>query len=110
MLYYFEALFVTANYSRGKASGMKAVVSVTGKDRTGIIAAIAGELAACKINVLDISQTILHGNFVMIMHVDASDATVELGALGDRLQAAVKDWDIIVHVQHEDLFTSMHRV
>lgn len=89
---------------------MKAVVSVTGKDRTGIIARIAGELAECNINVLDISQTIMHGNFVMIMYVDVATANVELGALCDRLQSAVADWGLVVHVQHEDLFTSMQRV
>ena len=89
---------------------MKAIVSVMGKDRTGIIARVSGEIASCNINVLDISQTIMHGNFVMIMHVDVSAATVELGALCDRLQAAVKDWDLVVHVQHDDLFTHMQRV
>lgn len=89
---------------------MKAIVSVVGKDRTGIIAAIAAELAACNINILEISQTIMQSNFVMIMHVDASAATVKLSALCDRLQATVKDWGVIVHVQHEDLFSQMHRV
>lgn len=89
---------------------MKAVVSVIGKDRTGIIAAIARELADCNINILDISQTIMQENFVMIMHVDASKADVELAALCDRLQSAVDGWGITVHVQHEDLFTHMQRV
>ncbi|MCH5154653.1 MAG: ACT domain-containing protein [Clostridiales bacterium] len=88
---------------------MKAIVSVTGKDRTGIIAAVAGELASNNTNILDITQTIVHGNFVMLMHVEASDS-VDLGTLGDKLQSAVKDWGIVVHVQHEDLFSSMHRV
>lgn len=89
---------------------MKAIVSVVGKDRTGIIAAIASELAACNINILEISQTIMQGSFVMIMHVDAEGASVELAALCDRLQSVVDGWGITVHVQHEDLFSSMQRV
>lgn len=89
---------------------MKAIVTVIGKDRTGIIAAIAGEIAHCGINILDISQTIMQDNFVMVMHVDASAATVAFDTICDRLQSAVKDWGITVHVQHEDLFSSMQRV
>ena len=46
----------------------------------------------------------------MIMHVDAEGSSVELGALCDRLQSAVDGWGITVHVQHEDLFSSMQRV
>lgn len=89
---------------------MKAIVSVTGKDRTGIIAAIAGELASCGINILDISQTIMGDSFVMIMHVDASNSAVPLDRLYQKLSAVVDGWGITVHVQHEDLFASMHRV
>ena len=89
---------------------MKAIVSVTGRDRTGIIAAIASELAACKVNILDISQTIMGDNFVMIMHVDLSHSDAAIEKLGERLSAVVDGWGITVHVQHEDLFTHMHRV
>ena len=88
---------------------MKAVVSVTGKDRTGIIAAVAGELAASSINILDISQTLVNGNFVMIMTVEAPDDT-DIGTIGERVQSSIKGWGLLVHVQHEDLFTHMHRV
>ena len=107
MLYYSVIPFY--NGKNTGRHGMKAVVSVTGKDRTGIIAAVAGELASCNINILDISQTIMHGYFVMLMNVDAPD-TADLGEIFGKLQSAVKDWDIAVHVQHEDLFANMHRV
>ena len=72
---------------------MKAVVSVIGKDRTGIIAAVATKLAELKINIEDISQTIMQNNFVMIM-----------------LTAATSSLGVTVHVQHEDLFNAMQRV
>lgn len=89
---------------------MKAVVSVIGKDRTGIIAAVAGALAERNINIEDISQTIMHSNFVMIMLVDTEKSNVPLDKLCTELQSAVKDLGVTVHVQHEDLFDSMHRI
>ena len=89
---------------------MKAVVSVIGKDRTGIIAAVAGALAERNINIEDISQTIMQSNFVMIMLVDTAASAVPLDKLCDELQKAVSHLGVTVHVQHEDLFRAMHRV
>ena len=90
--------------------GMKAVVSVIGKDRTGIIAAVAGALAERNINIEDISQTIMQNNFVMIMLVDAQKSSVPFDKIGEDLQKAVEKLGVTVHVQHEDLFNAMHRV
>lgn len=89
---------------------MKAVVSVIGKDRTGIIAAVSGRLAALGVNIEDISQTIMQDDFVMIMLVDTSGASVTVEKLGEELQAAVDKLGVVVHVQHEKLFSAMHRV
>lgn len=89
---------------------MKAVVSVIGKDRTGIIAAVAGALAERNINIEDISQTIMQNNFVMIMLVDTSGAEIDLDTLGAELGAVANGLGVVVHVQHEDLFNAMHRV
>lgn len=89
---------------------MKAVVSVIGRDRTGIIAAVAGALAERNINIEDISQTIMQSNFVMVMLVNTSDCTVALDALEKQLQTALDSLCVTVHVQHEDLFNAMHRV
>ncbi|MCH5165349.1 MAG: ACT domain-containing protein [Clostridiales bacterium] len=89
---------------------MKVVVSVIGKDRTGIIAAVAGALAERNINIEDISQTIMQNNFVMIMLVDVENSSVQLDKLGEDLQRSVEHLGVTVHVQHEDLFNAMHRV
>ncbi len=89
---------------------MKAVVSVIGKDRTGIIAAVSAQLAELNVNIEDISQTILQDNFVMIMLVDATGSKVPFDKLGERLQDATKSLGVTVHVQHEDLFNAMQRV
>lgn len=89
---------------------MKAVVSVTGRDRTGIIAAVATALAERGINVEDISQTIIAGDFVMLMHVDASGSTVPFDRIGAELQQAAAPLGVVVRVMHEDLFNAMQRV
>ena len=89
---------------------MKAVVSVIGKDRTGIIAAVAGALAERDINIEDISQTIMQNNFVMRMLVDTKDDATPFDRLGAELQAATAALGVTVHVQNEDLFNAMHRV
>ncbi len=89
---------------------MRAVVSVIGKDRTGIIAAVSTALAERNINIEDISQTIMQDNFVMIMLVDTVNATVPFDRLGAELQNAVSALGVTVHVQHEDLFNAMQRV
>lgn len=89
---------------------MKAVVSVIGQDRTGIIAAVATALAERNINIEDISQTIMQHNFVMIMLVDVSDSAVPLDKLGAELQKAVDKLGVTVHVQNEALFDAMHRI
>ncbi len=89
---------------------MKAIVTVIGKDKTGIISAVSGALAERNINIEDISQTVLQDNFVMIMLVDTENSTVPFDKLGESLQSAVSHLGVTVHVQHEDLFNAMHRV
>ncbi len=89
---------------------MKAVVSVIGKDRTGIIAAISSALAELNVNIEDISQTIMHENFVMIMLVNTDKAKVGFDELTEKLRVAALPLGVTVHVQHEDIFNAMHKV
>ena len=89
---------------------MKAIVTVIGKDKTGIISAVSTALADININIEDISQTVLQDNFVMIMLVDVEKSDVPLDVLCEQLQKSVGALGVTVHVQHEDLFRSMHRV
>lgn len=89
---------------------MKAIVTVIGRDRVGIIASICQILSQNNVNVLDISQTILEGNFTMMMVVDASACTVPFAELVTTLEAEGKTLDLVVHAQREDLFHAMHRI
>ena len=89
---------------------MRAVVTVTGKDKKGIIAKVSAFLAERGVNIEDISQTILSEYFAMIMIVDFSDATMELAALAEECAALGKQIGMTIYVQHEDIFNAMHNV
>ena len=89
---------------------MRAIVTVIGKDRVGIIAEVCALLAKNQINVLDISQTILEGNFTMIMVVDTSACDIPFSDLVTTLEKEGTVLDLTVHAQREDLFQAMHRI
>lgn len=89
---------------------MRAVVTVVGKDKTGIIAKISTFLAEKEINILDISQTILDKYFTMIMLVDLSNATIKLADLAEECISLGEKIGMSIHVQHEDIFNTMHSV
>ena len=89
---------------------MRAVVTVVGKDKTGIIAKISTFLAEKEINILDISQTILDKYFTMIMLVDLSAATVKLADLAEECKVLGENIGMSIHVLHEDIFNTMHSV
>lgn len=89
---------------------MKAIVTVIGKDRTGIIAAVSAKLNDWNVNIEDISQTIMNENFVMVMVVNCEKSTIPFDALDGALQDAMKAFGVIVRVNHEDIFNCMQRV
>lgn len=89
---------------------MRAVVTVVGKDKTGIIAKVSTFLSEKGVNILDISQTILDEYFAMIMLVDLSGAAQELADLAEDCKAMGEKIGMSVHVQHEDIFKAMHNV
>ncbi len=89
---------------------MRAVLTVVGKDKTGIIAKVSGFLAERKVNILDISQTILQDYFAMIMLVDLSGASESLSTLAEECSEMGKKIGMSIHVQHEEIFNAMHNV
>ncbi len=89
---------------------MKTVITVVGKDRTGIIANVSGYLAEKKINILDISQTIMQDLFTMIMLVDSKDSDIDMNVLSQDLKKLGEDMSLTINIQHEGLFSSMHRI
>lgn len=89
---------------------MRAVVTVIGKDKKGIIAKISAFFAEKGANILDISQTILEEYFAMIMIVDLSDAKEELATLAKESSEYGKSIGMSVYLQHEDIFNAMHSI
>lgn len=89
---------------------MRAVLTVIGKDRIGIIYHISSVLAEYQVNILDISQTILQDVFTMIMIVDLSNCKVKFEELQKKLDDKGKELTLSVRIQHEDIFNSMHQI
>jgi ACT domain-containing protein len=89
---------------------MKAVLTVIGKDRIGIIAAVSNILADSNINILDISQTIMQGFFTMIMLVDISQMSLNFSEISERLDRKGQELGLSIRLQHEDIFNAMHRI
>ncbi len=89
---------------------MKAIVTVVGKDRVGIIAGVCVALAEFNVNVLDISQTVMQGYFTMMMATDVSACNVPLAELVTRMEAVGRDMGLSIRVQREDIFEAMHRI
>ena len=89
---------------------MRAIVTVIGKDRVGIIADVTALLAQYGVNVLDISQTVLQEYFTMIMLVDAAQCTVPFADLARTLDEAGTQRGLQIRAPREDIFTAMHRI
>ena len=89
---------------------MKAIVTVIGKDRVGIIAAVCTYLSAHNINILDIDQSISQGYFHMMMIVDANAADLEYSGLVSDLEEIGTQMGVQIKMQHEDIFNVMHRI
>lgn len=89
---------------------MKAIVTVIGKDRVGITAAVCSLLAQHNINILDINQTVLQEYFTMVMLVDTAACTASVGEMADILEQAGKEQNLSIRIQREDIFNAMHRI
>ena len=89
---------------------MKAVVTVVGKDRVGIIANVCTALAGFGVNVLDINQTVMQGYFTMMMVVEVSMCNVPLAELVTKMDELGREMGLSIRVQREDIFEAMHRI
>jgi ACT domain-containing protein len=89
---------------------MRAVITVIGKDRVGIIAGVSKILADANVNILDITQTIMQGLFTMIMLVEISGSSISFEQLSGNLAAKGDELGLKIRIQHEDIFKSMHEI
>lgn len=89
---------------------MKGIITVVGKDKVGIIAKICSFLSKENINILDISQTIVHGYFNMMMIVDLSEAKDDFIEIIDQISELATEIGVDIRLQNQDIFDNMHRI
>lgn len=89
---------------------MRAIVTVIGKDRVGIIADVCALLLGNSVNILDISQTVMQEYFTMIMLVEIPKEGIAFDALSHLLSDSGKSKDLSIRIQREDIFNAMHRI
>jgi len=89
---------------------MRAIVTVVGKDRVGIIANVCTLLAESGVNVLDISQTVLQEYFTMVMLVDTAGCPAPVSELAQTLKSRGEEQALSIRIQREDIFDAMHRI
>lgn len=88
----------------------KTIITVVGQDQVGIIARVCTYLADNKVNILDISQTIVSGYFNMMMIVDTNGAAKEFAEISRELEELGQTIGVIIKAQREDIFDMMHRI
>ena len=86
------------------------IVTVTGRDRVGIIARLATAMARANINIVDVNQKIMEDYFVMTMAADIGEATIDMGQIKKQLDRIGRQMALKITIQDESLFKAMHRV
>ncbi|WIM69774.1 ACT domain-containing protein [Corynebacterium suedekumii] len=89
---------------------MYAIMTVTGADHTGIIAAVTTALAEQEVNILDVSQTIMDNYFTMILRVEFDEQTHDISALQERMAEVEKAQGLVIRIQSEALFTAVNEI
>jgi ACT domain-containing protein len=87
---------------------MRAVITVIGKDMVGILAGVSTACAEANANIIEVTQSVLQEFFCMVMLIDTEKMNVSIRELEEKLRDKTDGMDI--HVMHEDIFNSMHRV
>jgi len=98
------------NAEAGPGRSDRIVISAFGISRPGIVAAISATLAEAAYDIMDMNQTVVQGNFAMVLIADASQAAIDLAALKVRLKETGERVGVRIYAQREDLFQAMHRI
>mgnify|MGYP000010627306 FL=1 len=89
---------------------MRAVITVVGKDTVGILAKVSAICAEHQVNIVEVTQSFLQDLFCMIMMADLTRCNTSLSALSGELENFGKESNLSIHVMHEDIFNSMHKI
>ena len=89
---------------------MKAVITVLGKDSVGILAKVSAACAEHGVNIMDVTQSVMQDMFAMIMLANIEGCEIPFSELAQKLEVAGEEIGCKVHVMHEDIFNSMHKI
>lgn len=89
---------------------MKAIITVVGKDKVGILAKVSSACADADVNIIEVTQSVLQDMFAMTMMVEINKGDIKLEALREKLEKVGEETSTKIHVMHEDIFNSMHRI
>lgn len=89
---------------------MKAIIAVIGKDTVGILSKVSTACADAGANIIEVTQSVLQDMFAMIMLADVGNTSVPFDELSKKLEKLGEDNNLRIHVMHEDIFNSMHRI
>ena len=92
------------------ASNNTALVTVIGRDQVGIIGGVCTKLAEMNVNILDISQTVMQGNFTMMMLVDLATSELSMPDVSTALAAYGESRSLVIRIQRTDIFSAMHEI
>lgn len=89
---------------------MKAVITVLGKDSVGILSKVSTVCAEVGANIIEVTQSVLQDMFAMIMLAEIDNTSVPFDELGKRMDKLGEENNLKIHVMHEDIFNSMHKI
>ena len=88
----------------------RAIITVIGQDKVGVIAKVTAVIAACNVNILDINQTLLQDIFTMVMLCDIGECNVDFKCFQEKLDEVGEEIAMKIQVQKEEIFSYMHRI
>lgn len=89
---------------------MRAVITVVGRDRVGILASVSAICAEHGVNIEDVTQSVMQDTFCMIMMADIKGMTIPFADFAENLKQKGEQLNLVIHCMHEEIFESMHRV
>ncbi|MGM0124102.1 ACT domain-containing protein [Enterococcus sp. AZ194] len=89
---------------------MRAILTVVGKDKIGIVAGVSQELASLQLNILDVSQTIMEDYFTMMMVLSLEKTTLSFEKIRERLNSLGESLGVTIQIQNEEIFNTMHKL
>lgn len=89
---------------------MFAIMTVTGADHTGIIAAVSTALATLEVNINNVSQTLMDGYFTMILHVSFDETTLDITAIQEAMAQVEREQQLVIRIQSQAIFEAMNTI